>query len=77
MSSTSMDIFIKSQFQLKVMARVAIWFDDKDDLNNWFFYQKLSYFDGMTAEEVLLERGAAGYNELMQYIDKKEYNNLD
>ena len=76
MNDASTDIYIKNQFQLKIMKRVAAWFDDKDDCENWFFYQKLSHFHGMTAEEVLLELGASGYNALVEYADKKEHQKL-
>jgi len=77
MSAASTELYIKNQFQLKIMKRVGMWFADQDDANNWFFYQKLNHFGGMTAEEVLSEQGLEGYNALVEYADKKEYNKLD
>lgn len=58
------------------MIRVAMWFDDNDDATNWFMYQKLSHFGGMTPEEVLEEDAFRGYNALVQYANKKELHKL-
>ncbi|NQY38031.1 MAG: hypothetical protein HRT37_24400 [Alteromonadaceae bacterium] len=72
MSATSTELYIKNQFQLQLMKRIAVWFSDQDDATNWFMYQKLNYFGGMTAEEILLEQGVVGYNALIKYAEEKE-----
>jgi hypothetical protein len=76
MNLNSTEIYIKNQRQIKLMMRISPWFDDKDDATNWYLYQKLSYFGGMTAEEVLIQNGINGYESLMKYINKKELNQL-
>jgi hypothetical protein len=53
-----------------------MWFGDTDDATNWFMYQKLSYFGGMTAEQVLAEDAFRGYNALVQYANEKEQHKL-
>lgn len=58
------------------MIRIAMWFGDTDDATNWFMYQKLSYFGGMTAEQVLAEDAFRGYNALVQYANEKEQHKL-
>ena len=76
MSATSTDLYIKKQFQLKIMERISMWFDDSDDARNWFFYQRLSYFGGMTAEEVLSEDASDGYHAIIEYANLKELHKL-
>jgi hypothetical protein len=76
MSITSTDIYIKNQFQLKIMERIAMWFDDNDDASNWFFYQRLTYFGGMTAEEVLTKDAEDGYHAIIEYANLKELHKL-
>ena len=76
MNLDSLDYYTKNQRQVKFMMRITPWFNDSDDADNWFSYQKLSYFGGMTAEEVLIENGANGYESLMEYANKKEHKKL-
>lgn len=67
---------INNEAWLKVLDRVMPWFNDKDDALNWFLYQKLSFFGGATAEEVLTARKDRGYNAILEYIELKEYGKL-
>jgi len=75
MNDASTDIYIKNQFQLKIMERIAMWFNDADDAENWYMYQRLSHFGGMTAEQVLTE-SAGGYYALLEYATLKELHKL-
>ncbi len=68
----SSDIYIKHQWQIKIMARISLWFEDSYDALNWYLYQKLNQFGGLTAEELLIENGQQGYESLMQYVANKE-----
>lgn len=67
---------IDNETWLKVLDRVMPWFNDKDDALNWFFYQKLYFFGGVTPEEVLTMRGDRGYIALLEYIELKENGEL-
>lgn len=72
MSDLKDKVYIDNDIWLKVIDRVAPWFNDRDDAINWFFYQNLSYFGGATAEEVMTARRERGYRALLEYIDLKE-----
>lgn len=67
---------VENELWNKVIERVQPWFNDKDDAYNWFFHQKLSFFGGVTAEEVLTMRGDRGYRALLEYIELKENGKL-
>lgn len=47
MSDLKDKVYIDNDIWLKVIDRVAPWFNYKDDVLNWFFYQNLSYFGGL------------------------------
>lgn len=69
-------VYVENELWKKVIERVQPWFNDKDDALNWFFYQNLSFFGGVTAEEVLTLRGDRGYRALLEYIELKENGKL-
>jgi hypothetical protein len=76
MNLNSLEHYVTNQRHIKFMMRISPWFNDRDDADNWYSYQKLSYFGGMTAEEVLIENGINGYESLLEYANKKELKKL-
>lgn len=76
MSDVMRVVKVENVLWQQVIDRVQPWFNDKDDALNWFFHQKLSFFGGVTAEEVLTMRGDRGYRALLEYIELKENGKL-
>jgi hypothetical protein len=67
---------LKSMWRIDLIVNISHWFNDEDDASNWLYYQRLSKFGGLTADEVLSKDGVEGHVALMKYVKDKEMRKL-